>query len=404
MSWMACLQLALRALNRNRIRALLTTLGIIMGVGSVIAMLGIGAGSQQKVQSELEKMGTNNIVVRAGSPTRSGVRGWAGTATRLKISDAQTIKKLGEVVAVSPIAQKLLQARYRGTNWATQIQGVTPEYISIRRWDLARGDFFTDQHVEKAAHVCVLGHTVAFELFGFKNPLGEIILVKEIACRIIGVLVTKGASSWGRDQDDVVLMPVTTVQRKIMGKDYISRILIETPDRDTALMLKDDIRNIMRDRHRLVQGQADDFRIHTRADLAQASEESAKVFTWLLGSIGSVSLLVGGIGIMNIMLVSVRERTREIGIRMALGARYRDVLAQFLLEALILSIAGGLIGVLFGIGVAESIGYFSDLPVFVTPFSIAIAFTFSALVGIIFGIYPAKKAAGLQPSEALRYE
>jgi putative ABC transport system permease protein len=404
MPWYTCLQLSLRALKRNHVRAILTTIGVIFGVGSVIAMLGVGSGSQKRVSEELEKMGTNNVVVRAGSPTRSGVRDWAGTATRLKVADAEAIRDLDGVIAVSPIARKLLHARYRGTNWATQVEGVTPEYVSIRRWELAEGDFFTHWHVERAAHVCVLGHTVARELFGFNDPLGEIIIVQGVACRVIGIMESKGASSWGRDQDDIIFMPVTTVLRKIIGKDYIRQILIETPDRNSALKIKDNIRDLMRARHRLEPYQDDDFRIHTRADLAEASEVSTRVFTWLLGSIASVSLLVGGIGIMNIMLVSVTERTREIGIRMALGARHRDVLAQFLFEALLLSCAGGLLGVFVGIGAATAIGNLSDLPVFITSWSIAVAFMFSVIVGIVFGLYPAQKAANLRPAEALRYE
>jgi putative ABC transport system permease protein len=404
MPWYTCLQLALRALKRNHVRAILTTIGVIFGVGSVIAMLGVGSGSQKKVSEELEKMGTNNVIVRAGSATRSGVRDWAGTATRLKVADAEAVSKLDGIVAVSPIAQKLVHARYRGTNWATQVVGVTPEYASIRRWELDEGEFFTHWHVERAAHVCVLGSTVARELFGFNDPISEIIIVQGVACRVVGVLEKKGASGWGRDQDDIILMPVTTVLRKIIGKDYIRQILIETPDRDSALRIKDDLRELMRARHRLEPYQEDDFRIQTRADVAEASEESARVFTWLLGSIASVSLLVGGIGIMNIMLVSVTERTREIGIRMALGARHRDVLAQFLFEALLLSCAGGLLGVFVGIGAATAIGNLSDLPVFITSWSIAVAFMFSVVVGIVFGLYPAQKAAGLRPAEALRYE
>jgi putative ABC transport system permease protein len=245
---------------------------------------------------------------------------------------------------------------------------------------------------------------VALELFGLRNPLGEVILVREIVCRVLGVLAKKGASSWGRDQDDLLLMPITTVQRKLMGKTYIHRILVQTPDRDTALRVQEDIRRLMRQRHRLEPHQDDDFRVGTHADLAQASEESARVFTWLLGSIASVSLLVGGIGIMNITLVSVTERTREIGIRMALGARRRDVLLQFLLEALVLSGAGGVMGVFAGIVSALAIGQLSDLPVSITPWSVGLAFLFSGVVGIVFGLYPAQKAANLQPAEALRYE
>ena len=404
MTWLASLQLALVALGKNRVRAALTTMGVVVGVASVIAMLGIGAGSQQRVADELEKMGTNHVVVRAGSATRSGVRDWAGTATRLTVADADAIRDLAGIVALTPIVEKLAQVRYRGTNWATQIQGVSPEYLSVRSWELDDGEFFGNWHVERAAHVCVLGQTVAFELFGLRSPVGETILVKEVACRVLGVLAKKGASSWGRDQDDLVLMPITTAQRRLLGKTHINRVLIETSDRDVALRLQQDIRILMRQRHRLESHQEDDFRIHTRADLAQASEETARVFTWLLASMATVCLVVGGIGVMNIMLVSVTERTREIGIRMALGARRRDVLAQFLLEALLLSCAGGAMGIIVGIGSASAIGRLSELPVFITPWSVMLAFLFSAIVGILFGVYPAQKAASLHPADALRHE
>ena len=245
---------------------------------------------------------------------------------------------------------------------------------------------------------------MAQELFGLREPLGEVIIIKGIACRVVGVLAKRGATSWGRDQDDVVLMPITTVQRKLIGKTHIHRILVETPDQEAALKAQTEIRKLMRERHRLQSRQDDDFRIYTRADLAEASRESARVFTWLLSSIASVSLLVGGIGIMNIMLVSVTERTREIGIRMALGARHRDILGQFLFEALVLSTIGGIAGVLFGLAAAAAIGRFSQLPVFVTWWSVLLAFVFGLLVGVIFGLYPARKAANLRPAEALRYE
>lgn len=404
MSWSAGLQLALRALWRNKTRAMLTTLGVVIGVASVIAMVAIGAGAQKRVAEQLEGMGTNNLVVRPGTAMHGGVRTGAGTSERLTREDADVLRDIDGIIAVGPSISTSEQVRYRGTNWATSIEGVTPDYISVRSWQIAEGAFLNDQHVMAAAHVCVLGQTVARELFGLVNPVGESVVLKGLSCRILGVLDAKGASAWGSDQDDVIMMPITTVQRKIKGVTHIDRIEIQTSGREAASRVMTDVTRIMRQRHRLTNDQPDDFRIFNRAELAQASEESARVFTWLLGSIASVSLMVGGIGIMNIMLVSVTERTREIGIRMALGARQQDILWQFLLEALMLSCAGGVLGVLLGLGSASIIAKFSEFPVTITSWSISVAFLFAALVGIFFGIHPARKASRLRPIEALRYE
>jgi len=404
MNLTTALQLALRALWRNRTRAMLTTLGVVIGVGSVIAMLGVGSGAQQRIAEQLASMGTNSLVVRPGSVTRGGVRTGAGGITSLTIEDSEAIAELAEVLAVSPSVRSTAQVRYRGTNWGTAIEGVTPDYVTTHNWLLAEGEFITQRQVQGAAHVCVLGQTVTRELFGLRNPLGQTLVIKGLACQVIGVLTERGATAWGSDQDDVILMPITTVQRKLKGITHIERIELLAASREASFRLPDEITRLLRQRHRLRDDQADDFRIHNRAELAQASEESARVFTWLLGSIASVSLLVGGIGIMNIMLVSVTERTREIGIRMALGARQRDILWQFLLEALLLSTAGGVLGIFLGLGGALAVARFSQLPVQVTPGSIIIAFLFAALVGAFFGMHPARKASRLRPIEALRYE
>ena len=404
MGWGAAIQLALSALWRNKVRAMLTTLGVVIGVASVIAMVSIGSGAQKRVAEQLESMGTNNLVVRPGSTFHGGVQTGAGTSQRLTREDAEALRDVPGVVALAPSVQATEQLRYRGTNWNTDIEGVTPDYISVRSWPVEEGTFFTDQHVASAAHVCVLGRTVVRELFGLANPVGESILLKGLSCRVLGILSTKGASPWGSDQDDTVMMPITTVQRKIRGITHIDRIEIQTSGREASFRVKTEVTRILRQRHRIQEEQEDDFRIFNRAELAQASEESARVFTWLLGSIASVSLLVGGIGIMNIMLVSVTERTREIGIRMALGARRQDILWQFLLEALMLSCAGGILGILLGLGSATILARFSEFPITVTTWSITVAFLFSALVGIFFGIHPARKASGLRPIEALRYE
>ena len=404
MNWAAALQLALKALWRNKSRAMLTTLGVIIGVASVIAMVSIGAGAQKRIAEQLESMGTNTLGIRPGSVTRGGVRTGMGTVTSLVRADADAIRDIPGVIAVSPSVRSSVQVRYRGTNWGTAVEGVTPDYIDIKNWPVMEGEFFTDQHVLSAVHVCVLGQTVARELFGLANPIGETIVMKGLACQIQGILSEKGASAWGSDEDDRILAPLTTVQRKIMGIDYIDGIEVQTAGREETYQVMSDIKKLLRQRHRLMKDQPDDFRVFNRAELAKTSEESAKVFTWLLGSIASVSLLVGGIGIMNIMLVSVTERTREIGIRMALGARRRDILWQFLLEALLLSAAGGVIGILLGLGGAVMLSRFSEFPVSITPWSIVLAFSFAALVGVFFGLHPARKASRLQPIEALRYE
>jgi putative ABC transport system permease protein len=404
MNWDSALHLALRALSRNKSRAMLTTLGVVIGVGSVIAMLGIGSGAQQRIAAQLESMGTNSLVIRPGSVTRGGVRTGAGGKTSLTREDADAIAELPDVLAVAPSVQTTKQVRYRGTNWGTVIEGVTPDYITVRNWPLAEGEFISQRHVLGASHVCVLGQTVARELFGLRSPLGESIVIKSMACQVIGVLTKKGATAWGADQDDAVFAPITTVQRKLKGITHITHIELVAADREASFRLLKEIKELLRQRHRIREGQPDDFRMYNRAELAQTSEESARVFTWLLGSIASVSLLVGGIGIMNIMLVSVTERTREIGIRMALGARQRDILWQFLLEALLLSITGGVLGIFLGLGGALAVARFSELPVNVTPGSVLVAFLFAGLVGVFFGLHPARKASQLRPIVALRYE
>jgi putative ABC transport system permease protein len=404
MNWSTALQLALRALWRNKTRAMLTALGVVIGVGSVIAMLGIGSGAQQRIAEQLASMGTNSLVIRPGSVTRGGVRTGAGGTPTLTLQDADAIAEMADVVAVAPSVQASAQVRYRGTNWGTAIQGVTPDYLTVRSWPLTEGDFFTRRHVQNASHVCVLGQTVARELFGLLSPVGESIIIKGLACQVIGVLAEKGATAWGSDQDDAIFAPITTVQRKLKGTTSIDRIELLAGDRDASFRLLKEIKSLLRQRHRLGEDQPDDFRMYNRAELAQTSEESARVFTWLLGSIASVSLLVGGIGIMNIMLVSVTERTREIGIRMALGARQHDILWQFLLEALALSTTGGVLGIFLGLGGAQAVARFSGLPVNVTPGSVIIAFLFAGLVGVFFGLHPARKASRLRPIVALRYE
>ena len=404
MSWSAALALALRALWRNKIRAMLTALGVIIGVASVIAMVAIGTGAQKRIAEQLESMGTNSLVIRAGSVTHGGVRTGAGTITSLTLADAQAVAELRDVVEAAPSVQDSAQVRYRGANWGTAIQGVTPAYFRVRSWPLQEGELINPAHVAGVGQVCLLGQTVVRELFGLVDPIGETIVIKGMPCRIIGILTEKGATAWGSDQDDAIFAPITTVQRKLEGITHIERIELTTTGREASFRATKEITSLLRQRHRLAEDADDDFRIYNRAELAQTSEESARVFSWLLGSIASVSLLVGGIGIMNIMLVSVTERTREIGIRMALGARSRDILWQFLLEALVLSAVGGLLGIVLGLVGAGAVARFSELPVEVTPTSVLIAFLFAGLVGVFFGLHPARKAARLRPIDALRYE
>ncbi len=404
MTGLAALQLAMRGLWRNKMRAMLTALGVIIGVASVIAMIAIGNGAQTRIASQLESMGSHNLVVRPGAMARGGVHTGVGSNSTLTLDDAEAIRSLPGAVSVAPAVRTTDQIRYRGTNWSTSIEGVTPEFIAARDWALMEGEFFSERDLAGASHVCVLGKTVARELFGLVKPLGETILIKGLACRVIGVMSEKGASAFGSDQDDTVLAPLTTVQRKLLGIRHLHGIEVQTSSAAAAFSLVEDITTLIRQRHRLLEDKENDFRIFNRAELAQTAKESARVFTWLLGSIASVSLLVGGIGIMNIMLVTVTERTREIGIRMALGARRRDILWQFLLEAVLLSSAGGVIGILLGAGGAWAVARFSEFPVAVSPESVGLAFFFAALIGIFFGLHPAYKASRLRPIEALRYE
>ena len=404
MIWSTAFSLALRSLWRNRARAMLTALGVIIGVGSVIAMLAVGAGAQQRIASQLEDMGSFSLAVRSGSSSHGGLRRGTGTITNLTAEDVVAIATLPNVVRAAANVGGNIQVRYRGNNWGTSIDGVTSDYFAVRNWPVTDGELFSARHIAAADHVCVLGQTVARELFGLASPVGETVIFKGMACKVLGVLSAKGASAWGVDQDDAVIAPLTTVQRKVLGITHVHRIMIQTASSDAVDSAYREVKQLLRERHRLQPDQEDDFRIFNRAELAATAAESASVFTWLLGSIASVSLLVGGIGIMNIMLVSVTERTREIGIRMALGARRRDILWQFLLEALVLSGAGGLFGVLFGIATALALGKLSQFQVDITPWSVLLAFSFAAIIGVFFGLHPARKASRLQPIEALRYE
>jgi putative ABC transport system permease protein len=399
------IEVAFRALMKNKIRSFLTTLGIIIGVGSVIAMISIGQGAKSSVEERFRSLGTNLLFVRAGSSYHRGVRGGMGSLSSLIPQDAQAIQeKCDAVKYVSPIVSTRAQVIYRNKNWNTNIIGCGEKYPEIRNWTVEAGIFFTRTHVSASVKVCLLGKTVVENLFEEENPVGKIIRVNRIPFTIIGVLGEKG-QSWGWfDQDDVILAPYTTVQKRLLGINHIFSIDISAVSFERMSEAEEQITELLRVRHKIGPYDEDDFRIRNMSEISQMASETSNMMTILLASIASVSLLVGGIGIMNIMLVSVRERIREIGIRMSVGAKEKDILFQFLTEAIVLSISGGLIGILIGIIGSRLISHFAGWPTLVSPSSILIAFLFAGMVGVFFGFYPAYKASKLNPIEALRYE
>jgi len=399
------LPIAWRALKRNKLRSALTMLGIIIGVGAVIAMTSIGSGAKAQVQSQIASLGQNVLLVWPGSVTQSGVRtGW-GSSTALTVEDVEAIRRECPAIdQISPTRQTSSQVIAGNQNWFTQVQGVGDNYLGIRDWPLAEGDFFTEQDVRSAAKVAVIGGTVADQLFGNSNPVGEIIRVRKVPCLIIGVLSRKGQNVLGQDQDDTVMMPYTTVMKRVLGSDRLGAITMTAVSADMLEEAQRQVEALLRQRHRIQPDMPDDFTVRNQTEIAEAATATARIMTVLLGSIASVSLIVGGIGIMNIMLVSVTERTREIGIRMAIGAMGRDILIQFLVEAVVLSIIGGVIGILLGVGTATVLASVTGWPTLISYGAVALSFLFAAAVGIVFGFYPARKAAGLDPIEALRYE
>jgi putative ABC transport system permease protein len=405
-SYGATFRVALRALQTHKLRSLLTMLGIIIGVGAVIAMLAIGQGASKNVQSQINALGSNALMLFPSFGVTSGVRLGAGTAARqLTIDDATAISnQCPDVLGVAPVAQRGGQAVYGDQNWSTEITGTTPDYIVVRDWGLSEGRYFTDEEAAGGAKVCVLGQTVVDNLFPNEDPLGATIRIANIPFQVIGVLVGRGQSFGGRDQDDEIDVPLIAAMRAMTGRTPSIRIMASATDDKRIYLAQDEITQLMEQRHQIPSGQDDDFQVRNMADLASAAQASSKVFTLLLASIASVSLLVGGIGIMNIMLVSVTERTREIGIRMAVGAKGNDVLMQFLVEAVVISLLGGIIGILFGMGASKLIGALAKWPISFMPSSVILAFVFSAVVGIFFGFYPARRASLLEPIDALRYE
>ena len=399
------LKVALRSMGRNKMRSFLTMLGIIIGVGAVIAMMAIGQGAQYNIEQQIATLGVNVLLIFPGSSNQGGVRGGMGSMTSLTADDLEAIKTQCPSVSVAaPVIRTGGQVVFGEQNWGTSIMGSNPEYFTIRSWPIAYGQFFTEADVRGATKVCVLGQTVADNLFKGGNAVGSVIRVKKMPFRVVGVLSPKGQSAQGSDQDDIVVAPYTTVQKKLMGVTYLGSIMLSAMSDQAMTDAQNQITDLLRVRHKIQPWEDADFTVRSQTEIASAAEATTQVLTILLASIASISLLVGGIGIMNIMLVSVTERTREIGIRMSIGARGRDILFQFLVEAVVLSMAGGLIGVLLGIGSSLLISNLAGWPTLVSTSSIGLAFLFSAAVGIFFGFYPARKAAQLNPIDALRYE
>ena len=409
MTLLQSVRIALGALRVNKLRSALTMLGIIIGVGAVIAMVAVGAGAQARVAEQIQSLGSNLIIVLPGSVSAGGLRLGHGTLPRITEDDARAIAlEIPAVQVAAPSRRANAQVVFGNLNWSTGVQGITPGYLEARDWVVSAGRPLGLEDLEGTAKVALVGQTTAQNLFGDGDPLEQVIRIKKVPFIVVGVLDRKGQSSWGQDQDDVILIPLTT-EKKIQGVNQASPRAVGTisikirPGHDMA-EAEEQVRALLRQRHRLQAFQDDDFWIRNISDVLQTQEESSKVMTYLLAAIASVSLLVGGIGIMNIMLVSVTERTREIGLRMAVGARGRDILLQFLVEATTLSLIGGLIGVVLGLGASRGISYLAEWRTLVAPEAIALAFGFAAAIGIFFGFYPARKAARLDPIEALRYE
>jgi putative ABC transport system permease protein len=401
------LRIALVAIRRNAVRSALTMLGVIIGVASVIAMIALGSGARAAIDDQIQQQGTNVIYVSAGSFGRGpGVaRGGAGSTSTLTLEDAHTIARDIPLVArMSPMVRGRAQVVAANQNWNTSIEGGNEDYTVIRNWPLASGDNFTARDVLVAEKVALLGPTVARTLFPDSDPIGQIVRVKNLPFRVTGVLTSKGQNQWGQDQDDIIIAPYTTVQKKLLGITFIQQVVLSATSSENVEPAAVEITKLMRQRHKIQDPTDDDFTVRTVAEMAATRTEMANTMTMLLMSVASVSLLVGGIGIMNIMLVSVTERTREIGLRMAVGARTRDILRQFLAEAVSLSIVGGAVGVLLGLSVSRLLTSGLGWPTLITPSSILVAFAFAGAVGIFFGFYPARKAAELDPIEALRYE
>jgi len=410
MNVLASIRIALRALRINKLRSALTMLGIIIGVAAVITMIAVGSGAQERIESQIKGLGTNLIILMPGSTTSGGVRMGAGSRNTLTEEDGYAIQRdIAAVQASAPTLRGTGQVVGGSGNWSTAFQGVTPEYFEARNWVVAQGRGLEPQDIASSAKVALLGDTVARNLFGDADPVGQSIRIRKVPFIVIGTLERKGQSLMGQDQDDVILMPISTARNRVLGQASgrlrtVGSVSIKVRDGEDMKAAEEQIRELLRQRHRLQPGQEDDFSLRNLSEVLAAREESSRIMGLLLAAVASVSLLVGGIGIMNIMLVSVTERTREIGLRMAVGARGRDILTQFLVEATTLAIIGGLLGIALGIGGTVAIGQFAGWPIQLSIEPVLLAVGFAAAIGIFFGFYPARKASRLLPIEALRYE
>ena len=398
---------AWRAMGANRMRTFLTMLGMVIGVGSVVLMMAVGQGAQESVKQSINAMGSNLFIVLSGSSTSGGARSGSGNTSTLTVADANAIAELDGVSNVAPISMGNAQVVYGNTNWSTSIIGTTPSYLDIRVWELADGYVFSESDMRSATRVALVGKTVVDNIFGDTDPIGKTIRIKQNPFVVLGVLKRKGQSLDGRDQDDTIIMPLTTAQRKILGNQFagsVRQVMVQANTPELMPMVEQNINSLLKQRHSIREGADNDFNVRNLTAVANSAAETTRTMSLLLGAIASVSLLAGGIGIMNIMLVSVTERTREIGIRMAIGARERDILLQFLLEAIVISVIGCFIGLILGISGAVLVNIITQAAVVISGYSVMIAFAVAASVGIFFGYYPARKAARMNPIEALRFQ